>query len=315
MDMLYTPMGKDSPFTLTPSLPENYSGHVIGGAETLTAHSDQGRIIIQEFNGEGHRVQYQIARFIRNITLKLKGSNFILRTLLSLKHDIIYHLSGNRNLHLREGQFAIMHGEEKELNANFEKDKTHEIFEAHFSKDIFDQILPAFPKAKFFDHPRPGWAGPDARRVVHEMLEAGYSGKMQQIYFENKVREYLFYLLTQVREPEPEKLKITKEEEQAVRNIRDLITARLDRHLTIPELARAAAMNEFKLKSAFKLIYGMGIFEYLQAERMKHALALLTDTNKPVKEIASLTGFTRITSFITSFRRHYGFTPGSVRRQ
>jgi AraC-like DNA-binding protein len=305
-------LGPDT-FTLTPELPEDYSGPVIAGANAFTAESKLGRIILQDFSDNGHRIQLQIFRFIRNFALKLKDTNFSLRTIFTLKNDIHCRILGNGKLHLREGQFTILKGDEKEVIFNFEENKVHEILEVQYDKNIVDKFAPAFPDLTF--NFGPNWAGADARKIVHEFFDAEYSGKMQQIFFENKVREYLFYLFAREAELKPGKLNFTPEEETAVHKLRDLITSRLDRHLTIPELARAAVMNEFKLKSAFRLIYGMGIFEYLQEERMKYALILLATTDKPVKQIASLTGFSRISSFITSFRNHYKFTPGSVRRK
>jgi AraC-like DNA-binding protein len=42
---------------------------------------------------------------------------------------------------------------------------------------------------------------------------------------------------------------------------------------------------------------------------------LLLTTNKPIKDICSSVGYPRITNFITAFRRRFGVTPGSLRRQ
>jgi AraC-like DNA-binding protein len=80
-------------------------------------------------------------------------------------------------------------------------------------------------------------------------------------------------------------------------------------------LAKEVGMNDYKLKIAFRQLFGMGLFEYHLGLRMNEARRLLEETNKPVKAIAKLTGYSRITSFITTFRKFFGYTPSSVRKR
>ena len=87
------------------------------------------------------------------------------------------------------------------------------------------------------------------------------------------------------------------------------------RSLTIRELSRAVALNEFKLKLGFKQMYGTGIFECLTEARMEKARELLITTTKPIKEICTIAGYPRMTNFITAFRKKFGYTPGSLRRK
>jgi AraC-like DNA-binding protein len=35
----------------------------------------------------------------------------------------------------------------------------------------------------------------------------------------------------------------------------------------------------------------------------------------PIKQICVLTGYARMTNFITAFRKKFGYTPGSLRRK
>jgi AraC-like DNA-binding protein len=85
--------------------------------------------------------------------------------------------------------------------------------------------------------------------------------------------------------------------------------------LTIPDISQKTVLNEFKLKMVFKQVFGMGVFETLMQARMQKARAYILETDKPIKEIASLIGYERITSFITAFRIHFGYTPASLRRK
>jgi AraC-like DNA-binding protein len=73
--------------------------------------------------------------------------------------------------------------------------------------------------------------------------------------------------------------------------------------------------NKLKLKLGFKKAYGMGVFRRLLFRRMEHAKLLLSSTDKPINEIASLTGYDTVAGFIHAFRREFGLTPREWRNQ
>lgn len=105
-----------------------------------------------------------------------------------------------------------------------------------------------------------------------------------------------------------------KNEVNAVWTVEEIIMSDIKQHYTIPVIARKVGLNEVRLKYVFKYIFKTGIFEYLLQARMLEAKKLLVYTDKPIKEIASLTGYQRTTSFITAFRKYFGYTPGAVKR-
>ena len=73
-------------------------------------------------------------------------------------------------------------------------------------------------------------------------------------------------------------------------------------------------MNEFKLKAGFKQVFGISMFDYLIKKRMQEARSLLLETDKPIKEIASLTGYSTKQSFLNAFKKYFHDTPGSFRK-
>jgi AraC-like DNA-binding protein len=146
-------------------------------------------------------------------------------------------------------------------------------------------------------------------------MKCPYDEGLRKQYFENKVNDYLFEILIKTFSEKPASVKISAEENEAVFNARDLIKADLTKHLSIKEISRIVRLNEFKLKNGFKEKFRAGIFEYLLQERMATARQLIIETNKPMKEIASLTGFNQITNFITAFKKYFGHTPGELRRK
>lgn len=91
--------------------------------------------------------------------------------------------------------------------------------------------------------------------------------------------------------------------------VRDTILKNVRYHYTIPYLAHAAGMNEFKLKTGFKSVYGQPLFIYLTNHRMKLATQLLETGNYSVGEIAYRCGYNHPTNFCAAFRRKFNVRP------
>ena len=86
-------------------------------------------------------------------------------------------------------------------------------------------------------------------------------------------------------------------------------------HFVIREIAQKVGMNEFKLKNGFRELFGNGVYEYLRSERMQVARQLLGESDRSIKEIASMTGYRSVNSFIKAFKKMYGVTPGDFRKR
>jgi AraC-like DNA-binding protein len=95
---------------------------------------------------------------------------------------------------------------------------------------------------------------------------------------------------------------------------RQIIVDSADKPLTIAALARLLGTNETKLKSGFKLMYGVTIFDFGQARRMQKAFAMLTQDRQTVGEVARALGYSHQASFGSSFKKHFGITPSAARK-
>ncbi|HEX7904694.1 MAG TPA: AraC family transcriptional regulator [Chitinophagaceae bacterium] len=95
---------------------------------------------------------------------------------------------------------------------------------------------------------------------------------------------------------------------------KELIEKHLDRHYTIPEIAKEIGTNESKLKKGFKQKFGMGIFEFLTNVRMEKARSLLAEDRKSLKQIARHVGYKHISNFITAFEKKYNQSPTDFKK-
>ena len=148
---------------------------------------------------------------------------------------------------------------------------------------------------------------------INEMLRNLYSDQLRDFYYENCVRELLFFHLSQSRSSLPGEL--TNTDVASIYKADALMASNLQQHFTIDEFARMVNSNSFKLKTGFSKVYGMGVFKRLVFRRMEHAKLLLSTTDKSIGEIASLAGYDTVAGFIHAFRREFGLTPREWRKQ
>lgn len=93
-----------------------------------------------------------------------------------------------------------------------------------------------------------------------------------------------------------------------------VIEARLAEPILVSEIARHAGVSERSLLSLFRASRGITPHAYLMDRRVKRALALLQDTDRPISEIASHAGFADQSALTRWMRRLTGTTPARFRK-
>lgn len=79
------------------------------------------------------------------------------------------------------------------------------------------------------------------------------------------------------------------------------------------ELAHKVGLNDYKLKSGFRQVFGTTVFGYLHQQRMQQAHHLLQVNELNVTEVANLVGYTSLSAFSTAFKKFYGISPSHLR--
>ncbi len=93
----------------------------------------------------------------------------------------------------------------------------------------------------------------------------------------------------------------------------DYVNEHLSARITINQIARKAGINELKLKSGFKEIYGMGVHAYIIHQRLEAARKALELTRLPLKQISIQACYKSLSNFCTAFKKQFGETPGQIR--
>lgn len=93
------------------------------------------------------------------------------------------------------------------------------------------------------------------------------------------------------------------------------IKSNLTRKLTLKDIARNLHCSTVTLTEHFKAEFGITINEYITRKRMELAERLLLTTDKPLREIASASGFSDVEYFSRTFKKHHTESPAAWRRK
>jgi AraC family transcriptional regulator, transcriptional activator of the genes for pyochelin and ferripyochelin receptors len=77
----------------------------------------------------------------------------------------------------------------------------------------------------------------------------------------------------------------------------------------LSELAARVGLNEWSLKRGFRVRFGVTVYDYLRAHRMKIADAMLCSGDFNVSETAFAVGYKNPGRFATAYRREFGIAP------
>ena len=149
---------------------------------------------------------------------------------------------------------------------------------------------------------------------VMRMMSDEYSRR--EPMYERLLDSMLMRLLIVIYRISPE-LFLTDENRntEIVRKIQARFEHNFSDHYSLASLASEYHVSPSHLAHVFKEITGYSPIEYLMSCRMSVAKNLLSTTEKSIKEIIDLCGFSDESNFSRMFRSRIGCTPSEFRRQ
>ncbi|NTX60490.1 helix-turn-helix transcriptional regulator [Myxococcus sp. CA051A] len=116
------------------------------------------------------------------------------------------------------------------------------------------------------------------------------------------------------RAPKPEATRDNRAARDSVYAALHAIEHDSARELRLEELARVAGLSPYHFLRVFKRETGVTPHRFLLQTRVRRALELLRDTERPVTDIAFDVGFGDLSNFINTFRREVGNSPVRFRK-
>ena len=97
--------------------------------------------------------------------------------------------------------------------------------------------------------------------------------------------------------------------------VTDFISAQVERHFTVADLASVACMSPAHFARSFKAATGTAPHEYISRQRLDLAKRLLASSDLRLVDIAYAAGFSSQANFNRAFRKAVGTTPSAFRER
>lgn len=313
----------DSMLEFQPGLPPNYNGPLLRGSTAISAKTNLAEVVLQQLTGINYFIRLSSGRLLKKIFAKGWAAQYGLYTNFMLQNEARKELGNIGKIHLRKDQYICYLTKEANCSVLFRKDEDFSTIDFFYSPKLLQELVPFFPELQQLLKESPqtilsgkgGWSLPSMKEITNQILNCPYDETTRQFYYDIKVRELLYQLLETSFKRDNKSYHFTPFEIARIHEARSILEKHIDKKPpSIKWLSKQVALNEFKLKSGFRKYFHSGIFEWLMEQKMQYARQLILNTNKPIKEIASLIGYPRTTNFITAFRRLFGVTPGALRR-
>jgi two-component system response regulator YesN len=84
--------------------------------------------------------------------------------------------------------------------------------------------------------------------------------------------------------------------------------------ISLETIAQHFFISKEHLSRSFKVFTGENMSDYMVRKRMEKAKELIVEQGLAIKHVAQMTGYADIAYFYRVFKKHYGFTPGQLRK-
>lgn len=303
------------PLVFTPSFPSDWKVRRLPGAAPQYWSGSEGQVLLQQLHSPRYVIQYYAFRFVEQVTLFCR-SRPGLQSLLCLQGRAEHRTAGGEPGFLEKGQFILLHGAGSEASTTVPLQQECHLLNTYYSPGLYrdlEEVFPGLESGQSYRPPRPQYLHTGAMDAMHAQFRQQFRPEIQRAFFELKVKEMLLALLAQNEEPPVQPLDARQQ--AFVQAAHDCITRDLSRHHTTVDIARSVGVNEADLKRLFRQAYGTGMFELLKHLRFEKAHELLLDEGCTIKQVAAAVGYRHTTTFITEFRRHYGYTPRELQKK
>lgn len=140
----------------------------------------------------------------------------------------------------------------------------------------------------------------DSESIVHHKTFSDFSNKILS-YFGKQFKTRYNIIKKDILKPN---------ENQKILEIENYLMKNLTNHfIGIDELAKQYYISPTKLKTDFKNMFGVSIYQYYLAKQMILAHQLISEKDILVKDVAAMLCYENVSKFIIAYKKHFGVSP------
>jgi AraC family transcriptional activator of pyochelin receptor len=275
----------------------------------------------------GIRMSYSESIFKEQVTLDWRGDMKMVTMYFSLKgklHITDKHL--NKQFELNTNQHNLFYGSEAEGKMKVEDLKMRS-FMIQFTENAFlniardgndtlkrfaDKILKGESAALSPNNLNINLA---IQSCINAIINCKFTDPLKKMFLFSKAIEILVLQAEsyhQLLSPIKIYAKTDYDKERLI-YAREYLMRHIEVPPSLPQLARAAGINEYKLKRGFKEMFGTTVFGYLAESRLERAKIDLLEAKKSITEIAFELGYSSVQHFSSTFRKKFGVAPSQLK--
>lgn len=241
--------------------------------------------------------------------VKFDGGDSLPDAFASAEHNIIYTPGFSGDMELKPSS------------------TTHHFFEAHLTESFFRRLIleestGLSALAKKID--RKEMAAISKRNlgitvkmnsIISDIMHCERKGSLQRIYLESKVLELLMLQVEQFESSlnHQKQFRVQSSDIEKLRYAKQLIEEDPTMYHSLFDLARKAGLNEYKLKTGFRELWGTTVFGYMHQLRMEQARKMLLEQQHTVGEVADQAGYRNPHHFTVAFKKYFGCLPSELK--
>jgi AraC-like DNA-binding protein len=158
------------------------------------------------------------------------------------------------------------------------------------------------------------------RQVLEDIFNADHRSPVTHLLLQNRVlmltEKFLSAFLTKAPLLKESGGFMQRDKEKDIEALKDieriLSNNKLDKFPSIDMLSKTAMMSSTKLKTKFKQIYGMKLYEFYNRNRLEKAKEMLQTGKFSVKQVGMNIGFTNLSNFAKAFKKEFGILPKEI---
>lgn len=148
--------------------------------------------------------------------------------------------------------------------------------------------------------------------LLKQLLNPTYKDEFQKVFLQSKALELIcFEMLNLGTKP---KIFLDSYDKKALFKAREILLQNMQNPPSIVELSKIVHLNEVKLKSGFKELFGQTPYQYLFTYKMQKAKKLLEKGELSVKQISKIIGYKFANNFTNAFYGEFKILPKDVLR-
>jgi AraC-like DNA-binding protein len=148
---------------------------------------------------------------------------------------------------------------------------------------------------------------------LHDAIPQNLDGAARRLICQSRALEYLSALIEHLGTNAADKTRVSAGRARA-RELHEQLTTMQGKLPTLEELAIQFKLSARTLNDEFKSEYGQPIHAFITERRLVEAHAAIEQTGIPLKSVAQHLGYIHTNHFLTAFRRKFGYSPGSLRK-